>query len=209
VLSPATRAMLWRPAVGPSRDFFHFGFWRTASGLATTGNIEGANAHLDMDRDSDLVVAVIVNRTGSDADEAAGAILDRLRSPGPNGPDLRAEYAAIYRQPYEPAPGLLGAWSGSILTDSTAVALVLEAGADGVRVRLGEADWTALEWPKLDRFGELRGSLRARCAGVTPADTGETRVDLALAWEGDRLLGYVLPRGSSARPLPVRMTRAP
>ena len=45
-LSPGLRATIWQPAVGPSRDFFHFGFWNGGRTLVTNGNIAGANAHL-------------------------------------------------------------------------------------------------------------------------------------------------------------------
>jgi hypothetical protein len=207
-LSDAVRLMLWQPAVGPSRGFFHFGFWNGGRTLVTNGNISGANAHLAIGRDADVVVAVAVNQTGNDADEAAGAIVDLLFHDAPAGPDIRAEYAALYEGRYQAPAALLGRWSGAVVLVEGSLPIELEARADSILVRLGPGEWMPLSRPRLSVFGEIRGSVTAEVPGLTLAASGAARIDLVLRWEGDVLRGYLLPRETSALPAAVRLERS-
>lgn len=202
-LNAATRAMLWRPASGPSRGFFHFGFWNGGRTLVTNGNIAGANAHLAIGRDKDVVVAVVVNQTGNDADEAVGAILQVLLPAGQGAPDLRAAYDELYRQPYRAPAGLQRHWAGSLLAGAAPLPFALEARADSVLVRVGDGAWAPLERPRLSAFGELRGSLATAPPGLAASAVG--RIDIVLAWEGATLRGYALPRGATAQPIPIEL----
>jgi CubicO group peptidase (beta-lactamase class C family) len=208
-LSAATRAMLWRPATGPSGDFFHFGFWNGGRALVTTGNIEGANAHLAIGRHTDVVVAVVVNQTGNDADAAAGAILRVLIPVEPGAPDLRAAYDDLYRRRYRAPEGLEARWVGALLAGGRAVPFALNARADSVLVRIDKSAWTPLERPRLSAFGVLRGSLAAPVSGLAASSAGTARVDIVLAWEGATLRGYALPRGATAQPLAIELHPVP
>jgi len=207
-LSPAMRAEIWRPAVGPSRDFFHFGFWNGGRTLVTTGNIGGANAHLAIGRSTDVVVAVAVNQTGNDADEAAGAIERVLIPSSPGDRDVRADYDALYRRPYEGAPGLRGPWNGTMGRGADTVPVQLEAGADSVRIRLSAGAWLRLAGARMSGFGVLRGSV-VTASPAFAGTTGPVQVALTLRWEGNRMRGYLLPRGAIAEPLPMLLTRGP
>ena len=203
VFSPAAHAMLWRNATGPSGSFFHFGFWHSDEGLTTNGNIAGANAHLSIDRERQLVVAVTVNQTGSEADRAAGAILDALRGPpDPQAPSRRTAYAATYRTPYRGVEGILGEWRGTVEADGVMRPFTLVAGADSVRVQIADGAWVTLGRPTLNRFGELRGALAAGGNTPLPAAYAGTPLSLTLSWEGGAMRGYLLPQGTTAVPLP-------
>ncbi len=206
-LSPSAVAMLWRPAVGPSREFFHFGFWNGGRTLVTTGNIEGANAHLSIGRDADVVVAVTVNQTGSAADEAAGGILDLLLPTVAEAPDIRESYDALYRLPFRTPPAFAGRWRGSALVDGTPVPLMAEARGDSLLMRLGSADWVPVARPRMSVYGEFRGSLPLSVSGGDASVSESARLDVVLLWEDDLLRGYLLPRDSSARPIAVRLER--
>ncbi len=208
VLSAAAHAMLWRDAAGPSGAFFHLGFWHSPEGLITNGNIAGANAHLKIDRGRGLVVAVTVNQTGSEADQAAGAILDVLRGPpDPDAPDGGAVYAAIYRTPYRGVSGLVGSWRGEVELGDRPQPFLLEASADSVRVRVADGAWVTLGWPTLNHFGELRGTIPAEGSNGLPATLAGASLSLVLAWEQDTLRGYLLARGATAVPLPAAAAR--
>lgn len=204
-LSAAMRAMLWRPAAGPSGDFFHFGFWNGGRTLVTTGNIEGANAHLAIGRDTDVVVAVVVNQTGNDADEAAGAILQALIPAQPGAPDLRAAYDDLYRRRYRAPEGLQAHWVGSLLAGGDARPFALDARADSIVVRIGDGAWTTIERPRLSAFGVLRGTLTTPVPGLAALSVGTARIDIVLAWEDTTLRGYALPRGATAQPLAIEL----
>lgn len=207
VLSPARLASLWEPSAGPSRDFFHFGFWDGGRTLVTNGNVGGANAFLAIGRDTDLVVAVAVNQTGNDADETAGAIVDLLVPPLPGSSDMRAAYAALYRRSYAAQVNFAGHWAGQALAQGGTIPFEMDAGRDSVRLRLGTGPWIPLARASVSAFDALRGSVTAEIAGLAPPGNGASRVDLTLHWEGGVLRGYLLPRGSVAQPVPVLLTR--
>ena len=206
-LTDQARRLLWQPSSGPSRGFFHFGFWNGGRTLVTNGNISGANAHLAIGRDRDVVVAVTVNQTGSDADEAAGTIIGLLLPPAPGEPDIRAAYEALYGLPYRAPESLRAVWSGEVLVGRETLSMALETRADSALVRFGEGPWMPVGRLRLTAFGELHGSITASIPGLTASDSGALRVDMTLRWEGDLLRGYLLPRDTNAQPLAVRLAR--
>jgi len=205
-LSPARRAMLWQPAAGPAQGFFHFGFWNGGRVLVTNGNIRGANAHLAIARDADIVVAVVVNQTGGEADRGAGAVLDALLPPGSTG-DTRTAYEAAHRQPWRAHPEWDGSWEGQILAAGGAIAVRLDVAGDSLQLRVAEQT-IALGGATTSAFGDLRAGMNVTIPGLTPAGGGATAVRLALHVEGDDMIGYLLPQTGAATPVPIRLRRA-
>jgi len=191
---------------------FHDGWWRPGVAWISNGNVRGANANLTLLPQERLVVAVLVNRGSSAADELAFGIVDAL-VPGfaARAQENRAAYQRRYRAPYRADPQWSGAWTGEVVAGERTIPLRLVLGAETVTLTLAGEPPHELAGASLNELGELRG----RCTTtVDVAGSGGGDLRLLLVRDGDRMTGYVtarIPRAAGVAEVPfaVRAARAP
>jgi len=197
----------------PAHGYFHLGWWMSDAVRVSNGSVRGANAHLSILPDDELVVVVLTNQTSNFADEVAGRIIESL-VPGvaEKGARARAEYARLFRTPYSPRADWSGVWSGVLRTPRGETPLIIELVGEQVTVRIAAGAPLLLENPSLNEFGELRGSLEAVLPGLTPVGNEAYPIRLMLRLRDGRPTGYVsaifdLPGGNVSLPASVPLER--
>lgn len=170
-------------------DLFGLGWFNFGNTLYSNGNVSGGNAAILIDKQHQLGIVCLLNKTSNDglADQFVGKIRE-IFDPGPHSG--YEAWQRIYGTPYSPRYSLEGTWTGTLKQPLTSKSIPIALQFDDtytIKLQLGQQS-LEVRSPTYNLFSELKGSIRTALPGISDE---ETNAGFKLNRTGNTLQGYL------------------
>lgn len=188
IITPVNLNLFHHFRQGPA-DLFGLGWFNFGNSLYSNGNVGGGNAAISIDKENQLAVICLLNKTSWDglADQIAGKIKEYFTNKKDTGFE---QWQRIYGTPYAPQFELFGTWEGIIKQPVSNIEIPVSLFFDNQgTIKLTILDQVlAISNPTFNLLKELEGSFNTKIPKIYDE---ETRCGLKLKLENNTLNGYI------------------